>query len=86
MSPPQGLSRDEREDLARYILRIKHELGIPIVWVEHDMQMVADLADRIYVLDHGEPIAEGAPAQVLSHPEVVRAYLGAGVARARSST
>ncbi|HTN27887.1 MAG TPA: ABC transporter ATP-binding protein [Burkholderiales bacterium] len=84
--PSAGLSRDEREDLARYILRIKHELGIPIVWVEHDMQMVADLADRIYVLDHGEPIAEGPPAQVLSHPEVVRAYLGSGVARAGSST
>ena len=79
--PSAGLSRDEREDLARYILRIKHELGVPIVWVEHDMQMVADLADRIYVLDHGEPIAEGPPAQVLANPEVVRAYLGSGVAR-----
>ena len=45
--PSAGLNRDEREDLARYILRIKHELGIPMIWVEHDMQMVADLADRI---------------------------------------
>jgi branched-chain amino acid transport system ATP-binding protein len=50
---------------------------IPIVWVEHDMQMVADLADRIYVLDHGDPIAEGPPAEVLANPAVVRAYLGA---------
>ena len=57
--PSAGLNREEREDLARYILRIKHELGIAMVWVEHDMQMVADLADRIFVLDHGEPLAEG---------------------------
>jgi branched-chain amino acid transport system ATP-binding protein len=74
--PSAGLNRDEREDLARYILRIKHGLGIPMIWVEHDMQMVADLANRICVLDHGEPIAEGAPAEVLKNPRVVTAYLG----------
>ena len=79
--PSAGLNRDEREDLARYILRIKHEARIPIVWVEHDMQMVADLADRIYVLDHGEPIAEGPPAEVLANPAVVRAYLGSASVR-----
>jgi branched-chain amino acid transport system ATP-binding protein len=74
--PSAGLNRDEREDLARHILRIKHELGIPMIWVEHDMQMVADLADRLYVLDHGEPIAEGRPEEVLKNPRVVEAYLG----------
>lgn len=75
--PSAGLNRDEREDLARHILRIKHELGIPMIWVEHDMQMVSDLADRLYVLDHGEPIAEGRPEEVLAHPRVIQAYLGA---------
>ena len=59
--PSAGLNRDEREDLARFILRIKHELGITMIWIEHDMQMVADLADRIHVLDYGRTLAEGSP-------------------------
>jgi len=80
--PSAGLNRDEREDLARHILRIKHELGIPMIWVEHDMQMVADLADRLYVLDHGEPIAEGRPEEVLRDARVVEAYLGTRAAAA----
>ncbi len=74
--PSAGLNREEREDLARHILRIRHQLGIAMVWVEHDMQMVADLADRICVLDHGTPVAEGRPADVLSDPRVVAAYVG----------
>lgn len=74
--PSAGLNREEREDLARYILRIKHELGVPMIWIEHDMQMIADLADRIHVLDYGRTIAEGDPAAVLSDERVRAAYLG----------
>jgi branched-chain amino acid transport system ATP-binding protein len=74
--PSAGLNREEREDLARFILRIRHELPIAMVWVEHDMQMVADLADRICVLESGTPIAAGAPQDVLRNPRVVAAYLG----------
>ena len=74
--PSAGLNRDEREDLARFILRIKHELGIAMIWIEHDMQMVADLADRIHVLDYGRTLAEGPPEAVLKHPDVIDAYLG----------
>jgi branched-chain amino acid transport system ATP-binding protein len=74
--PSAGLNRDEREDLARFILRLKHELGLAMIWIEHDMQMVADLADRVHVLDHGVTIAEGAVDAVMRDPAVVSAYLG----------
>lgn len=74
--PSAGLNREEREDLARHILRIRHELGITMIWVEHDMQMVADLADHLYVLNYGEYLAEGKPEAVLANPDVVAAYLG----------
>jgi branched-chain amino acid transport system ATP-binding protein len=54
------------------------ELGILIVWIEHDMQMVADLADRIIVLDVGKVIADGPPQAVLREKSVIRAYIGDG--------
>ncbi|HJM51138.1 MAG TPA: ABC transporter ATP-binding protein [Alphaproteobacteria bacterium] len=74
--PSAGLNREEKEDLARFILRIKHEIGITMLWVEHDMQMVADLADRIYVVDYGRFVTEGPPEEVLADPRVVEVYLG----------
>jgi branched-chain amino acid transport system ATP-binding protein len=74
--PCTGLIREERENLARFILRIVHDIGPTIVWVEHDMQMVSDLADRVVVLNHGSKIAEGPPREIAVLPEVVVAYLG----------
>jgi branched-chain amino acid transport system ATP-binding protein len=74
--PSAGLNRDEREDLARFILRIKHELGIAMIWIEHDMQMVSDLADRLHVLEYGRSVTEGPPQTVLKDPRVIAAYLG----------
>jgi branched-chain amino acid transport system ATP-binding protein len=74
--PSAGMNRQEKEDLARFILRIKYELGITMVWVEHDMQLVGDLADYVVVLNFGTKIADGQPDQALRDPEVVRAYIG----------
>jgi branched-chain amino acid transport system ATP-binding protein len=74
--PSAGLNREEREDLARFILRIKHELRMTMIWIEHDMQMIIDLADRIHVLDYGRTIAAGVPNVVMADPDVLAAYLG----------
>ena len=74
--PSTGLMREERENLARFLLRMRHELRITMLWVEHDMQLVTDLADRIVVLDHGEVIADGAPDLVRRMPNVIAAFLG----------
>jgi branched-chain amino acid transport system ATP-binding protein len=74
--PSAGLNRQEKEDLARYILRIRHQNAPTIIWIEHDMQLVRDLADRVFVLHYGKELASGAPEEVLKHPKVVEAYLG----------
>lgn len=74
--PCAGLNREDREDLARYIMRIQHEKRLAMIWVEHDMQMVADLADRICVLDYGQVLAQGEPARVLGDTRVIEAYIG----------
>ena len=74
--PSAGLNRAEREDLARLILRIKDEFKLPMIWIEHDLQMVADLADRIHVLDYGRTLGVGSAVEVLNNPAVIAAYIG----------
>lgn len=85
--PSAGMNRQEKEDLARFILRIKHEVKMTMIWVEHDMQLVRDLADRIVVLNFGNKIAEGSPDEVLRDQQVIEAYLGrkASVEESRTS-
>ncbi len=74
--PMAGMTIDEKEDMARFILEVRQATGIPIVIVEHDMQLVSDIADRVLVLDWGHAVATGEPAEVLRLPEVIAAYIG----------
>lgn len=71
-----GMNQEEREDISRFILDIREEFGMAILMIEHDMRVVMDLSDRVYVLEFGGLIASGRPAEVRADPAVLAAYLG----------
>lgn len=74
--PAAGMNPKESEDLTAFIRQIRDEFNLTILLIEHHMQLIMDISDRIYVLEYGNTIAQGKPEEIVNDPVVVRAYLG----------
>ena len=70
------MNQEEKEDIVRFVMDIQKERNITVVLVEHDLGVVMDISDQIYVLDFGEVIGSGTPEEVASNPKVIEAYIG----------
>ena len=74
--PTAGMNAEEKESMARFILDVHEERGITVVVIDHDIDVVMDISDRVVVLDFGRRIAQGTPQEVRNDPAVTDAYLG----------
>lgn len=76
--PAAGMNPQETQELKNLIKFIKEKFDLTILLIEHDMSVVMDICEKIYVLDYGEVIAVGTPIEVKNNPRVIEAYLGEG--------
>ncbi|WMC12474.1 high-affinity branched-chain amino acid ABC transporter ATP-binding protein LivG [Oceanimonas pelagia] len=74
--PAAGLNPNETQELNRLIQDLRDNEGVSVLLIEHDMKLVMDISDHIYVVNQGRPLADGSPEAVRSHPDVINAYLG----------